>query len=273
MKKVFCFLCVLLLGLGFSSVAKAIEPWGDENEYFFDYYTGLLWYDPIVFQGMSQSELKTWYDGQTECRFATYDEIMDLYDRDLSMDVHRNYAYWDIMGAPTDQHFDYTYTYQIFRWVGYYDYDTLDNELSDAKVFVLEGDMILDQAPLFGIVRAWYDVFTYPSVGAWVICDYGPDSSKQAMMIINGTIRKIYTLTHVGLGNSTQNRIKAFITKLEAIGEFIEVGKLEEACKQLKSIRAKVDGDQSPPDWFKGESASDILSKIDGLMTAISCVE
>jgi hypothetical protein len=270
MKKVFCFLCVLLLGLGFSSVAKAISPWGDGNEYFMDYVTGLLWYDPIVFQGMSQSELKTWYDGQTECRFATLAEVLDLYNRDLCMDVHRKYTYWEIMGAQTDQYYDATYTFQTFLWVGYYDYATLGDP-AGAKVVGLEGNMLLTEPNTLAFVDAWHDVSTDSSVGAWMICDYGGIGNYAVQDIIDAIHEAIsnQTLAPVGPGNSAQNRLRAFINKLEATGYLIEVGKLEEARKQLGAIRAKVDGDQSPPDWFEGESLGGILSQIDDLMTAI----
>lgn len=111
------------------------------------------------------------------------------------------------------------------------------------------------------------------SLGGWVVRVV---IGNPALQEIIDTIRDAFsnpTLTPVGPGNSAHNRLRAFINMLEATGEFIEVGELEEACKQLESIRAKVDGDPSPPDWFEGESTSDILSKIDGLMTAIRCVE
>lgn len=81
------------------------------------------------------------------------------------------------------------------------------------------------------------------------------------------------TVAPVGPGNSAQNRLNAFDNMLEAAGDLIEEGSLEDVCEQLMSVRAKVDGEQLPPDWFTGVAAAELLAKIDALIEAIGCFE
>ena len=100
-----------------------------------------------------------------------------------------------------------------------------------------------------------------------------PHLEEQVQIIIDfiDNCVAIGTLEPVGPGKSARNRLRAFQNKLYATGDLIEAGELEEACEKLASIRAKVDGMHPPPDWLKGDDATELLQQIDDLMNTIRC--
>ena len=84
MRRLSCFLCVLLLCFGMTGVANAeFVDWGNSNEFFYDTDSGLLWCDPIQFQGNERSEVDTWLSANPSWRYATNDDFYTLYERIL----------------------------------------------------------------------------------------------------------------------------------------------------------------------------------------------
>lgn len=74
-----------------------------------------------------------------------------------------------------------------------------------------------------------------------------------------------------GPGESVDGRLNAFANMIEAAGDLIEAGFIEDACVQLQSARERVDGSPMPPDFVSGGDADLIKSQIDFLMNSLGC--
>ncbi len=78
-------------------------------------------------------------------------------------------------------------------------------------------------------------------------------------------------LVGTGSGNSSTGRLGAFANMIEAIGDLIEAGLIEDACGQLSSALRRVDGDPQPPDFVAGEEAELIANQIEFLRDSLGC--
>jgi len=79
------------------------------------------------------------------------------------------------------------------------------------------------------------------------------------------------TLVGSGSGNSSGGRLGAFANMIEAAGDLIEAGLIDEACGQLRSALRRVDGDPRPPDFVTGEEAALIAAEIEFLLQSLGC--
>ncbi|MFQ5566122.1 MAG: hypothetical protein ACE5EU_07150, partial [Paracoccaceae bacterium] len=74
-----------------------------------------------------------------------------------------------------------------------------------------------------------------------------------------------------GSGNSSNGRLNAFANMIDAAGDLIEAGFIEDACGQLRSALRRVDGDPRPPDFATGDDAALIAEQIEFLRTSLGC--
>lgn len=74
-----------------------------------------------------------------------------------------------------------------------------------------------------------------------------------------------------GSGNSSSGRLNAFDNMIEAAGDLIEAGFIEDACGQLRSALRRVDGEPRPPDFATGDDAALIADQIRFLRTSLGC--
>lgn len=74
-----------------------------------------------------------------------------------------------------------------------------------------------------------------------------------------------------GSGNSADGRVGAFANMIEAAGDLIEAGFIEDACGQLRSALRRVDGDPRPPDFVVGDGAALIEEQIELLRDSLGC--
>ena len=74
-----------------------------------------------------------------------------------------------------------------------------------------------------------------------------------------------------GSGNSASGRLGAFADMIEAAGDLIEAGFIEDACGQLRSALRRVDGDPRPPDFVEGDAAETIAGQIEILRASLGC--
>lgn len=74
-----------------------------------------------------------------------------------------------------------------------------------------------------------------------------------------------------GEGQSADARLNAFQNMIEAAGDLIEAGFIEDACVQLKSARDRIDGSPIPPDFVAGDDAALIKSQVDFLIDSLGC--
>ena len=74
-----------------------------------------------------------------------------------------------------------------------------------------------------------------------------------------------------GSGNSSAGRLGAFTNMVDAAGDLIEAGFIEEACGQLQSALRRVDGDPRPPDFVVGVDATLIADQIRFLRDSLGC--
>ena len=73
------------------------------------------------------------------------------------------------------------------------------------------------------------------------------------------------TLTGVGPGKSTSNRLKAFLNMLLYARELIVAEEYDEANRQLMSVLKKADGEMRPPDFVTGSSAPTLANLLQEL--------
>ena len=74
-----------------------------------------------------------------------------------------------------------------------------------------------------------------------------------------------------GSGKSANGRLNAFVNMVDAAGDLIEAGLIEDACGQLKSALRRVDGIPRPPDFVAGEEAALIADQIEFLRESLGC--
>lgn len=78
------------------------------------------------------------------------------------------------------------------------------------------------------------------------------------------------TLFGEGHGNSAGGRLNALRNMLEAAGDLIEDGLIEEACQQLMDAYYRCDGLFPPPDFVSGPAASTLADMILDLVMSLS---
>jgi hypothetical protein len=58
---------------------------------------------------------------------------------------------------------------------------------------------------------------------------------------------------------------------IEAAGDLIEDGDIEQACGQLTAAYKKTDGQNKPPDFVSGPAAEELAAMIQELMDELEC--
>jgi hypothetical protein len=137
-------------------------------------------------------------------------------------------------------------------------------------------------------VRLTLDLTTIPylkhvtSIG-WVIGRYLGSSNISAIMqaypvpTIDATLTFFEqsvangSITGYGHGNSANNRLDAFRTKLQMASDLIDIGDIDGACVHLGVALEKCDGIFPPPDFIVGESVSELYDMILELMIELGC--
>ena len=79
------------------------------------------------------------------------------------------------------------------------------------------------------------------------------------------------TLVGDGPGNSASGRLKALRNMIDASGDLIEQGALEQACQQLWDAYERCDGVPKPPEFVAGEAAPVLNGMIGQLLAEWSC--
>ncbi|OEU67439.1 MAG: hypothetical protein BBJ57_00615 [Desulfobacterales bacterium PC51MH44] len=73
---------------------------------------------------------------------------------------------------------------------------------------------------------------------------------------------------------SAKKRLNTLRSKIEAAGDLIENGNIDEACRQLLAVYKNIDSLNmlgSPPGFFQGETAEELSDMIWGLMERLEC--
>jgi hypothetical protein len=79
------------------------------------------------------------------------------------------------------------------------------------------------------------------------------------------------TLIGNGPGNSADGRLNALRNQIEAAGDLIDGGYIDEACQQLLDAYQRCDGLPRPPEFVAGDAAQTLAVKILDLMGALGC--
>jgi len=79
------------------------------------------------------------------------------------------------------------------------------------------------------------------------------------------------TLTGSGPGGSAEGRLNALRNMIEAAGDLIDDGLIDEACDQLLQAQRRTDGDSPPPDFASGNSAVQLYDDIGQLRANLGC--
>jgi hypothetical protein len=77
------------------------------------------------------------------------------------------------------------------------------------------------------------------------------------------------TLVGNGPGNSAQGRLKALKNMIEAAGDLISHGRVQEARQQLQDAYLRVDGQPKPPEFAAGPAAAQLASMIQQLINSL----
>jgi hypothetical protein len=102
---------------------------------------------------------------------------------------------------------------------------------------------------------------------------YEPPPQKQIAEIIDFIDDSVASgdLAGDGPGNSANKRLNALQNMIEAAGDLIENGEIDEACEQLLAALHKCDGIPKPPDFVSGPAAIELTQKISDLMASLGC--
>jgi hypothetical protein len=79
------------------------------------------------------------------------------------------------------------------------------------------------------------------------------------------------TLQGSGPGSSADGRLKALMNMIEAAGDLMEDGAMDQACQQLLDAYNRTDSDPKPPDFVEGASAMPLAEMVMDLMESIAC--
>lgn len=79
------------------------------------------------------------------------------------------------------------------------------------------------------------------------------------------------TLVGSGNGNSANGRRNALRNMIEAAGDLIQQGRIEDACQQLADAANRTDGAPQPPDFVEGAAAAELEERIEALRSALGC--
>jgi hypothetical protein len=79
------------------------------------------------------------------------------------------------------------------------------------------------------------------------------------------------TLVGSGSGNSAGGRRKALRNMIEAAGDLIQQGRIEDACRQLADAANRTDGAERPPDFVEGPAAAELRVRIELLRSTLGC--
>jgi len=79
------------------------------------------------------------------------------------------------------------------------------------------------------------------------------------------------TLVGNGPGASGPKRLAALRNKLEAAGDLLDKGLIQDACNQLLDAYLRADGVFPPPDFVAGTAAPELATQIQDLRTSLGC--
>ena len=111
-----------------------------------------------------------------------------------------------------------------------------------------------------------------PLVGTGVLSE--PPSLQQIQDILDffDAAEAKGTLVGDGPGRAGPGRLGALRNMIEAAGDLMADGLIEEACTQLQDVLDRTDGYPRPPDFVTGEAAEALAILIEELMTALGCL-
>jgi hypothetical protein len=78
-------------------------------------------------------------------------------------------------------------------------------------------------------------------------------------------------LVGIGKGSSADKKINELRDKIEAVADYISVGDIERACRQLYVCYEKCDGEPKPKDFVAGDATEDLGNIIDNFMVNLNC--
>ena len=128
-----------------------------EYPYFRDTATGLYWWDPGVFVGMSRAEVDTWLLANTDWRWATAAEIAALQGKFTVGDVPLT----SVLGPATS-----IAGSGISRWLGYYD------QTSQPDGILLQSGSVAE-LPFITVYSTQASAASF-NPGAWLVSDDEP---------------------------------------------------------------------------------------------------
>lgn len=106
-----------------------------------------------------------------------------------------------------------------------------------------------------------------PIVAVWLggtgVADEPPPSATVAdILAFFDTSVAVGTLSGSGSGKSADGRRRALRNMIEAAGDLIEDGAIEDACRQLLDAYERCDGLPRPPDFVSGPASSELADMI-----------
>ncbi len=119
--------------------------------------------------------------------------------------------------------------------------------------------------------RLGNDDLRIPLFGMGVPVETPPQEELSEILTFIANSVSNESLQGSGPGNSANGRLKALINMIEASGDLIEDGFIEQACQQLLDAYDRTDGYDSPPDFVGGEATVILANMILDLMEGLGC--
>jgi hypothetical protein len=151
--------------------------------------------------------------------------------------------------------------------LGYYESADVQVTFSPSAIGVVEATLIV------GWVNAGPGATDVEIIGTGVEATGEPVSIQDILDFFEQSVTD-GSLVGSGLGNSASGRLKALRNMLEAAGDLIDGGFIEDACYQLQDAYDRCDGESLPPDFVTGpalEGDDGLPQMILDLMAELGC--
>jgi len=105
-----------------------------------------------------------------------------------------------------------------------------------------------------------------PVLGEGVLADEPSKQVDAVLSYIDSAVADS-SLYGIGSGNSSDKKVKVLKDMIEAFGDLIDMGYIEEGCGQLSDLYKKLDGKDSPPDFIGGEATDELRTSVEAMLS------
>jgi len=146
--------------------------------------------------------------------------------------------------------------YEIFLW------DGSVHQLTSNSYWDGYPQIDLAQVVWYGYDGSDYEVF---------LCVGSPLKQIEYIENFFGTAQYIGELLGTKPGTAGDQLLYQLYSRIETVNYLIAQGKIDRACRVLRFICDRIDGDPSTPDWATGPAATEMVVLIQRLQDTLGC--